>query len=318
MEKELTTWGYLDENGVEILDFNIHKETDKGRGINSMIKNSGYFLSRIIPYIQKNKNGRVFRLDNISEEEAAILYYLDMDEFINPIPFDNELRKSKLSIRDWIEQKLSNNPALINTLWTLDHKGVTPKPSKIENIPLTNITSYSRPELLAFDEKVYKNFEPVASKIVILPCTQSKPYHKRKYKVDSNFTKISGGGKMLLQSYINDEDYDNIVLTSAGLIPQEFWEDEIVMNYDTGVRDMWKLLCLTKRFFEKNEYDKYVVIVKFKPYRDILRNLVDMGVIDRNKIEFVGEDENPNGLRIMFYPKSYALYPDDKNKQIND
>jgi hypothetical protein len=33
-----------------------------------------------------------------------------------------------------------------------------------------------------------------------------------------------------------------------------------------------------------------------------------MGVIDKDKVEFIGEDEKHNGLRIMFYPKEYNLY----------
>lgn len=301
---KLTTWGYINEEGIEILDFKPN-ESDKNRGINLMIKNSGYYASRIIPYLLKNKDKNI-KVINASIEEQALLFYLDLHEISNTFGFTFE--SDDEDVRVWIEKKISHIPSLVNTLWMLDYKGITPKHDINKSIPLTQNISYSRPEILEFDKKVYKEFKPKNKFLALIPCTQGKPYHKRKYKSNSSFTKISGGGKDILHSYINDESYDKIVLTSLGLIPQENWLDSVVLNYDTGTRDMWKLLCMCKRFFLKNKYEKYVVLVKFKPYRDIIRNLIDMGVIERDRVEFVGEDEKSNGLRIMFYPNDYKLY----------
>lgn len=301
---EYTTWGYMDGD-IEVLDFKSN-EHDKKFPINLMIKSSGYYLSRVIPYIKKAKHSN-FRLDNISYEEDAILFYLNLHTKCNTRDFTDEINKSGLDIRTWIEKVVSTHPPLTNTLFTLDYKKITPK-SENTNISLTHINSYSRPEILEFDEKIYNSYKPNSNHLVICPCTQGKPYHKRKPKINSSFTKISGNGKHLLHSYINDESYDKIVLTSLGLIPKENWLDDVVMKYDTGTRDLWKLLCLCKRFFLKYKYEKYIVLVKFKPYRDIIRNLIDMGVIEKDKVEFIGEDEKHNGLRIMFYPKEYNLY----------
>lgn len=316
MSFKQTVWGYIDENGVEILDCKPNELGDHGKGINLMIKNSNYYISRIIPYILKNKDKRIHVI-NASLEEQALLFYLELDKVCGTLSWDFE--NDPMPIRTWLERKISPFPHLVNTLWMLDHKGLTPKPSKIDSkIPLTHNVSYSRPEILDFDRKVYKEFKPQNKSLAIVPCTQGKPYHKRKYKVDSTFTKISGKGKDVLQQYLNDETYDKIVLTSLGLIPREYWLYPVVLNYDTGTRDMWKLLCLCKRFFEKNQYEKYVVLVKFKPYRDIIRLLMDMGVIERDRVEFVGEDEKSNGLRIMFYPGEYKLYNEKKsNKRVN-
>ncbi len=315
MSFKQTVWGYIDENGVEILDCKPNELGDKGKGINLMIKNSGYYISRIIPYILKNKDKNL-QVVNASLEEQNLLFYLGLNEICKTIGF---ITPPSIPLRDWIENKISYSPQLVNTLWMLDHKGLTPKPSKIDSkIPLTHNVSYSRPEILDFDKKVYKEFKPQNKSLAIVPCTQGKPYHKRKYKVDSTFTKISGKGKDKLQQYLNDDSYDKIVLTSLGLIPREYWLDPVVLNYDTGTRDMWKLLCLCKRFFEKNQYEKYVVLVKFKPYRDIIRLLIDIGIIERDRVEFVGDDEKSNGLRIMFYPGEYKLYSEKKpNKRIN-
>lgn len=301
---ELTVWGYIDGD-TEVLDFQVHKETDKNRGINMMIKKSGYFLSRVIPYLIKNKDKKI-RLDNISYEETVILFYLDLNKDFD-ILFLEEENGYKLDKRIWVEQQICRIPALVNTLWTLDYKGFTPK-TESESIPLTQITSYSRPEILEFDSLVYNDFKPKQKRIAIIPCSSGKPYHNRKYDETKTFTKISGGNKHVIAKYLADESYDKVVLTSLGLIPQEFWLNDVVMKYDTGTRDLWKLLCLTKRFFEKNKYDKYDVLVKFKPYRDIIRNLIDMGTIDKDKCEFIGNDEKSNGLRIMFYPNEYKLY----------
>lgn len=304
MEYNLTVWGYMDED-VEVLDFQVHKPTDKNRQINSMIKTSGYFLSRVVPYIIKNKDKK-FRCDNISLPEQLLLYYLGLHKITNTLDYSSN-RLINNNIRSTVEKLISSHPALVNTLWMFDHKGLSPK-EESTSIPLTTINSYSRPEVLEFDKKVYDNFKPQNKQVAIIPCTQGKPYHKRRYKAETTFTKISGNGKGLLHQFINDESYDKIVLTSLGLIPKEYWLDEVVMNYDTGTRDLWKLLCLTKQFFLKNQYEKYVVFVKFKPYRDIIRNLIDMGVIQKDQVEFVGEDEKANGLRIMYYPNNYKLY----------
>jgi len=303
---ELTTWGYMDGD-IEILDFQVHKETDKGRGINMMIKKSGYFLSRIVPYLLKNLNKKIILINYSIEEYFLLKYILSpyFDQYENNIIF-NHVWGSPVS-RSKLEQILINSPSLINTLWTLDYKGLTPKNLE-ENIPLTNNISYSRPEILEFDKKVYTTFTPKTNKCVIIPCSSGKPYHKRKHNPEKSFAKIQGKNKHTLHEYISNDEYDKIVLTSLGLIPQDFWLDPIVMAYDTGTRDLWKLLCLCKRFFTKYKFDEIIVLVKFKPYRDIIRNLIDMGVIEKNKVTFVGDDEKPNGLRIMFYPNDYKLY----------
>jgi predicted RNA-binding protein len=302
MEYQLTTWGYMDGD-VEVLDCKIHKPTDKIRGINQMIKGSGYYLSRIVPHIIKHPNKK-YRLDNISYEEEALLFFLNLHETCNTTDFSNSIEDNKM--RTWIEKIVSPIPSLVNTLWMFDYKGISPIIPE-DTIPLTHITSYSRPEILSFDKQVYNTFKPQTKKLAIIPCSQGKPYHKRNHK-PKEFQKISGKGREVLQQYLYDEEYDKIVLTSLGLIPKEFWMNDVVMSYDTGTRDLWKLLCLCKNFFEKNKYDEYVIIVKFKPYRDIIRLLIDMRVLDKEKVTFIGDDEKSNGLRIMFYPNQYKLY----------
>ena len=278
-----------------------------------MIKNSGYFLSRIVPYLRKKKDKKII-LKNENDAELSLLYYLgfEIDKYISSVNNFSKIYSKEIKEegdkRIWIEKKIQNYPHLVNTLWMFDYKKISPTPDKINPIPLSNNLSYSRPEVLEFDTKVYKEYKPKVNKCVILPCSTSKPYHKRKYKKPLKFTKIAGSGKYKLQQMIENPDYENIVLTSLGIIPEQFWEDEVVLNYDTGARDLWKLLCITKQFFLKNSFEEYQVYVKFKPYRDIIRNIVDMGVIDKNKIKFIGEDDSPSKPRIIYYPKEYKLY----------
>jgi predicted RNA-binding protein len=301
-EYKITNLGYINENGKEVLDFHSHP-TDKGKTSNLMTKGAGYFLSVIAGYLNKNKH-RIdeFEFHNTTYEEDLLLMYLG---FLNDskYPILEDILKSGLELRTFVEQRISHVSALVNTLWMLDYKRLTPK-LEYETINFGSILTYSRPEVLDINEKIYDEFVPKTKECVIIPCTSSRPYHKKKFKPT---TAKLYKNKLILQEVIEDPSSDNIVITSIGLIPEDFWSEEAILKYDTGTRDLWQLLCNVKKFFTKYKFDKYYVYVGFKPYRDIMRVMCDMGVIDRDKIEFVSKDGGGAG-GMQFYPKEYRLY----------
>jgi len=323
-EGTFTSNGWI-ENGYEIIDILPNKLFDKGKASFIMLKCAGYFLTNVvIPYISKRPNSKI-KLININYLEYCFLYYLKLNQFVDKTKLNlnspsiilNSLEFNKVeqmldysvknnSLRILIESLISCSSQLVNSLWMLDNKGKTPNwDLKEDEIILSNINSYSRPDLLELDNKIYNEFTPENKKVVILPCSSSRPYHKRKFKIGSN-TNTSGKNKFIIQDYIdNKSDYDKLVLTSAGIVPQEYWKHPIIMTYNTGTRDLWKLLILCKNFFTKNKYDKYEIVVGLKPYRDIIRLLICMNVIDEDKVEFIGEDCGPNKVGMQFYPKFY-------------
>jgi hypothetical protein len=138
-------------------------------------------------------------------------------------------------------------------------------------IPLTNWHSYTRPEVAAFEE-VLVNWRPTKSKVIFLPCGRSRPYDK------------SPTHQRLMQKLgtwgINPEEFDLIVITSLAPVPQDLWSHETVCRYDTGVRDIYRLLTLLRRLLAKKKlYTEAIDCLGFRPYRDLLEIVHQEGLI---------------------------------------
>jgi hypothetical protein len=139
-----------------------------------------------------------------------------------------------------------------------------------ETIRLTNWQSYGRPDIsaliCAIDREI--SVKPTA---LILPCARKRPYDRSR----------THGRVMrrLSELGIDVNNSHRVVITSLGIIPEEFWTHPTVLKYNAGVPDIYRTLRLARRFFRRNCYAKVVDCLEFPPYSDVLRILLNEGAI---------------------------------------
>lgn len=137
---------------------------------------------------------------------------------------------------------------------------------------LNSWLAYGRPEVRDLSARCMQ-VRQGREAAVILPCSISRPYDRsRTHRSIYDLLQMTG---------YRLETFDRIVLTSLGVIPQELWNDQIVMSYDAGVPDIYRLLRLAREFFGSHVYATVLDCTQFRPYRDILGILEREGLIKK-------------------------------------
>jgi predicted RNA-binding protein len=181
--------------------------------------------------------------------------------------------KQEGTLRTFLESIAVLDPVLADFVYIVD-QSMTPSlqlpsgPILRDNqklIALTSWQSYGRPEVRCFEGAVDQVCK-LKSIAVVLPCSRRRPYrnsrtHQRIWRA-------------LNQIGYKQVDVDQIVVTSLGVVPEALWEHPVVMGYDAGVPDIYRVLRLARRFFKRNGYEQIIDCLQFAPYSDILKILL--------------------------------------------
>ena len=181
-------------------------------------------------------------------------------------------------LRILVESIVVFDPILLDFLHNMDHslkKEISLNLAKKEleqyekdgkiNLILTSPQSYGRPLIKELETKILSNHQNKDS-CVILPCSASRPYsnsrkHKRIYA-------------KLREKEIDTNKYDLIVFTSLGVIPSSLWNHLVVMNYNARVPDIYRILCMARKYFRINTYKEVLDCTNYDPYFDVLSILL--------------------------------------------
>jgi hypothetical protein len=142
--------------------------------------------------------------------------------------------------------------------------------SETDAIRLTTWHSYNRPDVRSFDAAV-AGFRQTRPGVVFIPCAKSRPYHRSQSHRRLMRTAREAG--------LDLDRLDTIVVTSIGAVPEAFWEHDFVQRYDTGVRDIYRLLLQLKQLLRGTCYGEAWDLMSFAPYSDIIRLLHLDGII---------------------------------------
>jgi hypothetical protein len=185
-------------------------------------------------------------------------------------------------LRTLVESIVTLDPVLADFLYVLENsvplKHTAPKCSISESaklpLRLTGWQSYGRPEVRQLEAEI-DGIMMKGAIAVILPCSRHRPY-------GASRTHARIWRKLREEGY-ESADSHRVVFTSLAIVPEELWDHPVVMNYDAGVPDIYRLLRLARRFFGRNRYDVVVNCLEFQPYSDVLSILSKENVI-RNLI----------------------------------
>jgi predicted RNA-binding protein len=212
--------------------------------------------------------GMIWRESRPPAEHMPILSEISEEELVS------HCRRARQSgtLRTLVESVVVLDPVLADFLYIVDnttdyvpseHKEFPSGPPS--TIRLTNWQSYGRPEVKGFLARV-DLIPPRSAVAIVLPCARQRPYqssrtHRRIWRE-------------LKSRSIYPDCAHRIVLTSLGVVPEELWDDPVVLQYDAGVPDIYRILRLARRFFSRNSYDEVIDCLQFQPYSDVLEILL--------------------------------------------
>jgi hypothetical protein len=196
-------------------------------------------------------------------------------------------------LRSLAELAASSDIVLCETLQRIDAMGsAAAEPERADGSPivLTNWLSYTRAEFRSYEESL-KKFRQGSRSAIFLSCGRSRPYQN---------SRTHHRLRALLKAQdIAMEDHDVIVMTSIGPVPSSLWQHPVVMRYDTGIRDVYRVLTLLRRLLHGTHYDTAWDCLSFRPYRDVLEIVAREGSI--------GKLLRPNNIRSRNIP-AYRLH----------
>ncbi|MFX1502543.1 MAG: DUF5591 domain-containing protein [Promethearchaeota archaeon] len=207
--------------------------------------------------------------------------------------------------RAFVEKSSFDDTNLISMLKILDKeyydviKYETPIIQKDKTIRCLGPSSYYRPDFQVFREKVVKSFfpEPWTKLIVLLPCSNKKPYsesksHKKFYSI--------------LRKFPEFPTFQEIILTSPlGCIPRQLENIYPVNSYDISVTGEWdnEEINIASKMLIKiiEKYDPNIPIICHlkNEYREIIKSA---SLILKNKFvfsEIEGKITSPQSLKSL-------------------
>ncbi len=184
--------------------------------------------------------------------------------------------KRQGSSRQLLEATAALDPVLADFLYIVDHKLAAAgyRQAEAEAInpnPLNTWHSFGRPEIVTLQERMCRW---VASNdtFLMLPCSRRRPYgESRTHK------RLAADLAAVGQAKANAT---RVVVTALGVVPEPFWNEPLVMGYDAGAVDLWRVFQLLRQFFAANPGRVVVDCLSFKPYSQMLATLYSLNHID--------------------------------------
>lgn len=209
------------------------------------------------------------------------LEYMPIISDISDADLANFSRKALAhgTLRTLVESVSTLDPLVADFLYVVDHTvnnsvGAVVQTTQPGSKPirLSSWQSYGRPEVLAFEAEVDQTYR-TKSVAVVLPCSRKRPY--RSSRIHNKIWRA------LNELNYQREEVDQVVVTSLGVVPEPLWDHPVVVGYDAGVPDIYRVLRLARRFFSRNSYTLVIDCLQFPPYSDILEILQREKVLKR-------------------------------------
>ena len=209
-------------------------------------------------------------------------YQLRWTECVDPpqhIPLVSELSDGELlrccqrarhhgTLRTMVESIVALDSTLADFLYIMDNTTQPSAPTSSEPavvpIRLTNWQSYGRAEIKDF-ERDCDAIEARCSTGLLLPCSRRRPYGTS--RTHSRILKV------LRERAVEMKDVHRVVVTALGVVPEELWQHPVVLKYDAGVPDIYRVLRLARRYFRRNRYESVIDCLEFQPYSDVIEIL---------------------------------------------
>jgi Domain of unknown function (DUF5591) len=181
--------------------------------------------------------------------------------------------KKRGASRPLLEAAAALDPVIADLVYIVDHKIAKSGPTYAEengaNL-LNTWHSFGRPEILRLQERMCRH-STNNDIFMILPCSRHRPYNESR-----THTRLMQQLHDIGQPMTGAE---RVVVTSLGVVPEPYWRESLVLSYDAGAVDLWRVFQLLRVFFTINRARLVIDCLTYKPYSDMLRLLRELGVI---------------------------------------
>ncbi len=193
-----------------------------------------------------------------SEPANFVPFFSDLDEAA--ILAQVRAAKAAGQLRLLAEIAASADVVLCETMQRID--GLLDRPESPDRpTTLTTWHGYNRRSLRELDKEIAA-FKSRSSGVVFIPCAKSRPYSRA-----PSFKRLM---KRLEADGICMDGYEKIVLTSIGPVPESLWGHEVVLAYDTGIRDLYRLLTQLRALLRNNSFSSAIDVLPLAQYGDLL------------------------------------------------
>jgi hypothetical protein len=177
--------------------------------------------------------------------------------------------------RQLLEATAALDPVIADLVYIIDHKLAARgyrDPGADASNTLNTWHSFGRPEIIGIQERMCR-FATGADTFLMLPCSRRRPYGESRTHVRLARQLAETGQAPLAAA--------RVVVTALGVVPEAFWSEPLVMSYDAGAVDLWRVFQLLRVFFTVNRSRRVVDCLSFRPFSDMLVLLQDLGVVTR-------------------------------------
>jgi len=181
--------------------------------------------------------------------------------------------KAQNSSRPLLEATAALDPIIADLVYIVDHKlaaaGHVDPGGDAVNL-LNTWHSFGRPQVIDLQETMCRHAVG-GNAVLLMPCSRQRPYtESRTHRRLLN---------QLEQAGYRPSEFAHVVVTALGVVPKAYWQHSLVMTYDAGAVDLWRVFHLLRAFFAANPCRTVVDCLSFKPYSDMLEVLHQVGSI---------------------------------------
>jgi hypothetical protein len=186
-----------------------------------------------------------------------------------------EAAKANNASRPLLEAAVALDPVIADLVYIVDHKlgaAGLPDPGHHGSNLLNTWHSFGRPEVINLQERMCQHDSEIDT-VLFLPCSRQRPYDKSRTH-----------GRLL--NSLRKTGYDpsacaQVVVTAFGVVPQAYWRHPLIMTYDAGAVDLWRVFRLLRAFLIRNDFRVVIDCLSFKPFSDILKTLHEQRLMPR-------------------------------------
>lgn len=278
-----------------VIDFAIRKKEDipkryspgTGREISplweNLEKSLGIYWFSILKIQEENPDKPII-IKNLDHNLIPLAVYFNLDIDLDSIKMEqnnilNNISppdlywwalqcKEKGTLRDLVEMVSCSSVKLADLVYQLDFTGKTKDSIPEGHILQNSWQAYGRSYIRDFHRKILRNKE-YKNKCMLIPCTKGRPYY-------SKGAVCSFAGREDFKKYFGDSSYEKIVMSNIGLVPEKYWEEDLILKYLAGVPDLGRIYQLSREFFTRYKFGEIVSFVEYSPYIEILEILEKM------------------------------------------
>ncbi len=171
------------------------------------------------------------------------------------------------SSRPLLEAVAALDPVIADLVYIVDHKlavaGLCDPGNGGANF-LNTWHSFGRPEVIDLQERMCRH-STGSEAVLFLPCSRQRPYEKSR-----THTRLL---RDLLKTGHDLNACTQVVVTAFGVVPQAYWRHPLIMTYDAGAVDLWRVFQLLRAFLTRNHFQVVIDCLSFRPFSDMLATL---------------------------------------------